>query len=96
MIPYRIKHVTTGLYYKPSKPYLSKVGKVYHTGNNVLNYSKDDDYIYIISNKRSLIKHLNSLGYKIRWFMYGGHEMCFEIPKSEFEIEYLTDSNGEK
>lgn len=96
MIPYRIRHITTGLYYKPNKPHLSKVGKVYHTGNNGLNYLKNNDYMYIVSNKRSLIKHLNSLGYKIRWFMYGGHEMCFEIPKSEFEIEYLTDSNGEK
>ena len=96
MIPYRIKHVPTGLYYKPRKPYLSKVGKVYHTGNNGLNYSKNDDYMYIVSNKRILTKHLDNLGYKIRWFRVDCKEMCFEIPKSEFEIEYLTNSNGEK
>ena len=28
MIPYRIKHKATGLYYKPGRPSLSKVGKV--------------------------------------------------------------------
>lgn len=27
MIPYRIKHKATGLYYKPGRPNLSKIGK---------------------------------------------------------------------
>lgn len=31
MIPYRIKHKATGLYYKLGRPSLSKVGKVYGT-----------------------------------------------------------------
>ena len=52
--------------------------------------------MYIVSNKRMLTKHRDNLGYKIRWFRVDCKEMCFEIPKSEFEIEYLTNSNGEK
>lgn len=94
MIPYRIKHKATGLYYKPSKPNLSKVGKVYGTGNNVLNYY-GWDYIPIISTKRPLTKKLEDLGYKIKGIQFGSN-FCFEIPKSEFEIEYLIDSKGEK
>ena len=41
MIPYRIKHKATGLYYKPGRPNLSKIGKVYITGNNILSYIDD-------------------------------------------------------
>lgn len=29
MIPYKMKHKATGLYYKPGRPNLSKIGKVY-------------------------------------------------------------------
>ena len=38
MKPYRIKHIPTGLYYKPGKVNLSKTGKVYQTANNILTY----------------------------------------------------------
>ena len=94
MIPYRIKHKATGLYYKPSKPNLSKVGKVYGTNNNVLNYYRWD-YIFVISTKRPLTRKLEDLGYKTKWIHYS-IGVCFMVPKSEFEIEYLTDSKGEK
>lgn len=60
MIPYRIKHKATGLYYKPGRP---------------------------------LIKKLEDLGYETRWIF--GNQICFKVPKSDFEIEYLTDSKGE-
>lgn len=39
MKPYRIKHVPTGLYYKPgSEVNLTKNGKVYTTAINAFNY----------------------------------------------------------
>lgn len=93
MIPYRIKHKATGLYYKPGKPNLSKVGKVYGTNNNVLNYY-GWDYIFVISTKRPLTRKLEDLEYETKWIY--STEACFMVPKSEFEIEYLTDSKGEK
>ena len=40
MKPYRIKHVLTGLYYRTGDNNLvDKNGKIYQTGNNILNYS---------------------------------------------------------
>lgn len=37
MKPYRIKHIPTGLYYKPSTDTnLTKRGKAYTTGSNIL------------------------------------------------------------
>lgn len=38
MNPYRIKHIPTGLYYKPGEVNLSRTGKVYQTANNILTY----------------------------------------------------------
>lgn len=38
MTPYRIKHVPTGLYYKPGEVNLSKNGKVYTTATNAFSY----------------------------------------------------------
>lgn len=88
MIPYRIKHKATGLYYKPGSPNLSKTGKLYGTGNNRLNYLNRRDYLEIISTKRSVTKQLEDLGYKSKWFL-SSSRACFEIPKSEFELEYF-------
>lgn len=89
MIPYRIRHKITGLYYKPGKPGLSKVGKVYGTGNNGLNHLKNQDYLEIISTKRLMTRRLEDLRYETEWIY--ANQVCFKIPKSEFEIEYLTD-----
>lgn len=93
MIPYRIRHKITRLYYKPGKPGLSKVGKVYGTGNNGLNHLKNQDYLEIISTKRLMTRRLEDLGYETEWIYanQNGNQVCFKIPKSEFEIEYLTD-----
>lgn len=94
MIPYRIKHKATGLYYKPGKPNLSKVGKAYIVGNNIISYNKSMDFVSITVTKESLKRELEVLNYN---YDYGwGHEYTFKIPKSEFEIEYLTNSKGEK
>ena len=40
-----------------------------------------------------MIKKLEDLGYETRWIF--GNQICFKVPKSDFEIEYLTDSKGE-
>lgn len=90
MIPYKIKHKATGLYYKPGKPQLSRIGKVYATGNNALNaYSGDN--ILVTSNRISLTRQLEDLGYEAGYHRYGS-EATFFIPKSDFEIESLIDS----
>lgn len=86
MIPYRIKHKATGLYYKPGNPNLSKIGKVYMTRNNILSYNNGKDFIDITVTKKSLIADLESLHYNNSWTPY---ESNFQIPKSEFEIEYF-------
>lgn len=86
MVPYRIKHKATGLYYKPGKPNLSKIGKAYITGKNILNYNRGIDYIYIIVTNRILIHTLEDLHYNNTWTPYQG---TFKIPKSEFEIEEI-------
>lgn len=88
MIPYRIKHKATGLYYKPNSPNLSRVGKVYGTANNGLNYMKSLDYLEIISTKREVTRCLEDLGYELKSFS-GPSKFYFRIPKSEFEIEYF-------
>lgn len=89
MEPYRIKHKDTGLYYKPGDSNLSRTGKIYVTGSNILNYLKHLDYLYIGSDNRSLIKQLEDLGYENMQFG-GPSKPCFKIPKSEFEVEYIT------
>lgn len=91
MIPYKIKHKATGLYYKPGKPQLSRIGKVYATGNNALNAYKRDNAITITSNKISLTRQLEDLGYEASYHRYSS-EATFFIPKSDFEIESLIDS----
>ena len=94
MEPYRIKHKAIGLYYKPGKPNLSKIGKVYITGNNILSYNKVRDFVDIIVTKESLKRDLEALNYN---YDYGwAHECTFKIPKSEFEIEYITYDNKGK
>ena len=53
MKPYRIKHKATGLYYQPlvNGNNLSKTGKVYLNGMDVLNGT--DNYIFISFNPSS-------------------------------------------
>lgn len=91
MKPHRVKHIPTGLYYKPygNNSNLSAVGKVYLNNSDPFNVNNGDDSIYIaIRRFHSILKKFpnefpelkfNELGYK-----YSGL-----IPKSKFEIEYL-------
>lgn len=91
MEPYRIKHKGTGLYYKPGNSNLSKTGKVYLTSRNILNYLEVVDYLYITSNKETIIKSLEDLGYEIKKSVCSSSKLCFRVPKSEFEIKYMTN-----
>lgn len=88
MKPYRIKHIPTGLYYKPVVPNLSKTGKVYQTTNNALTYFccgvvpvevRKDSKIYEATKD------------KIQWepsrYHYG--YMIAKLPINEFEKEEL-------
>lgn len=88
MIPYKMKHKATGLYYKPGRPNLSKIGKVYGTGNNGLNYMGNNKFVNIISTKAPLSRRLESLGYKLRWVEFGTH-CCFEIPIRKLLIGFV-------
>lgn len=59
MKPYRVKHVPTGLYYKPAIPQLSENGgKIYTTSNNIIQYAKAfGTTIYIPVNSRLIKKY---------------------------------------
>lgn len=89
MRPYKIKHIPTGLYYKPSRGNnLSKLGKVYTTKNCVLNYYKDESFIFV-----SIIKNTTTdkkYGKLSDSFTIDHRDnILYKIPKTEFEIEYL-------
>ena len=49
MRPHRVKHIPTGLYYKPygSNSNLSAVGKVYLNNSDPFNVNNGEDSIYI-------------------------------------------------
>lgn len=49
MKPHRVKHIPTGLYYKPygNNGNLSPVGKVYLTNSDPLMVNRGENYIYI-------------------------------------------------
>ena len=63
MRPYRIKHVPTGLYYKPGEVNLSKNGKAYPTGLSALSVYK----VFIPVNVRKDSKIHKSTEDKIAW-----------------------------
>ncbi len=88
MKPYRIKHIPTGLYYKPGKLNLSKTGKVYMTGANILS-SVCRGTVNVSIRKGSKIHEATKC--KIQWeearFMYG--YMIATLPITEFEKEEL-------
>jgi hypothetical protein len=86
MKPYRIKHIPTGLYYKPGEVNLSKNGKIYQTGANILNYLVDD-VVRITCRKDSKI-HKDTAKI-ITWEPYFWTQMIARIPKNQFEKEEL-------
>lgn len=88
MIPYRIKHKPTGLYYLPYRGYeLSTRGKVYTSNRSILSFRQD--YIWV-----SL--YLSSVAYKGHKNLFDKYtqrklsdRIMFKIPKSEFIKEEI-------
>ena len=59
MKPHRVKHIPTGLYYKPygNNSNLSLVGKLYVNNSDPFNVNNGDDSIYIaIRKSHSILK----------------------------------------
>lgn len=85
MKPYRIKHISTGLYFSPgTKKGLTKQGKVYSSKNNALTYYKD--FIPVpVAKHDSLYQILKDKGYELNT-----RGLWFKIPVTDFEIEYTN------
>ena len=80
---YRIKHVPTGLYYKPGEVNLSKNGKVYTTGVNAFSYFSCG-YIPVGARKGSKL-HISTQNI-IRWLptAYYSWKVSSQIPIDQF------------
>lgn len=89
MKPYRIKHIPTGLYYKPGVSNLSKNGKVYMTSGNILTYTDTPPYVVVSIRVASKI-YKETKDY-ISWVSqtYGRNLMTARISKNQFEKEEL-------
>lgn len=87
MKPYRIKHVPTGLYYKPGENNLSKTGKVYQTGCNVLTTY----YGHIPVSVRNGSKIHEATKGKIQWKPARYKSWCCiaQLPKTDFIKEEI-------
>lgn len=85
--PYRIKHKPTGLYYQPAANgnNLSKRGKVYLGGKNILSSKDTHVYIKIIPFSWVFIKY----GSLFRQSNESHVTPIFKVPKIEFEKEEL-------
>lgn len=55
-IAYKLKHKPTGLWYKPGKKNLSKVGKIYPDKNTALSYFHEDRATIIVDDQGKLIR----------------------------------------
>ena len=88
MKPYRIKHVPTGLYYRPGEVNLTKNGKVYTTATNVFSYY-ERGYIPISAHAGSKL-HLSTKD-KIMWepVKYDPYKVTARIPMEQFIKEEI-------
>lgn len=90
--PYRIKHKASGLYYQPTRNHcnLGKNGKVYITNISPLLINNGYDYISISVREgtkvHNILEKLMPLKGVKRFY---GAEVCYCVPKSEFEKEEL-------
>lgn len=90
--PYRINHKASGLYYKPSINHinLSKNGKVYMTNNSPLLANDGYDYIPISVRKGTKVHDILEKEMPLKGIERSyGAEVCYRVPKSEFEKEVL-------
>ena len=84
---YRLKHVPSGLYYKPGNPNLSKRGKVYFGGSNRLTYHKGP-IICMIRIGSPMYKQLEVVE-GIKWGKPGSRDICAYIPREQFIKEQI-------
>lgn len=91
MTPYRIKHVPTGLYYKPGDINLSKTGKIYAGSTNRLTYMRGMHNEYISCRIRicgdAHQKLLRVEG--IHWKEHKYDSVIVYIPKEQFVKEEI-------
>lgn len=80
---YRIKHKPTGLYYKPGKHNLSKKGKVYTGGGNILTLYKDSDTIPVAVKEPGYYDQFYP-GLRVR------NTELYYMPKTDFVIEPIN------
>lgn len=100
MKPYRLKHVPTGMYYRPGGGSpgntLSIKGKVYNSGVNGLSYmgKKDKDYEFEVFTRRGSDVHVRT---KMRgWSDYGHYFVKTKVKVSDFvkeEIDVTKDDS---
>lgn len=88
MKPYRIKHIPTGLYYKPGEVNLSKTGKVYQTANNILTYVCRGVVLVEVTKGSKIHEATKD---KIQWepSRYHPWHVIAKLPITEFEKEEL-------
>lgn len=91
MKPHKLKHIPTGLYYKPfgCNSNLSTRGKIYAANTNPLKLNRGTDYIRVSIRKNSAIlkkflEELPELTLSKDGMQYNG-----KISKSKFEIEFI-------
>lgn len=90
--PYRIKHRASGLYYQPASNHnnLSKNGKVYMANNSPLLANYGYDYISISVRKGTKVHNILEKEMPLKGVERSyGAEVCYRVPKSEFEKEEL-------
>lgn len=90
--PYRIKHKASGLYYQPARNHsnLGKKGKVYMANNSPLLANYGYDYISISVRKGTKVHNILEKLMPLKGVKRSyGAEVCYRVPKSEFEKEEL-------
>jgi hypothetical protein len=94
MKPYRIKHIPTGLYYKPSSDTnLTKRGKAYTTGGNILTYC-NTGYVHIslLLESEAYKEHkeyFDLVEFYSNAYCKSSNRKVYRIPISHFEKEGL-------
>lgn len=91
MKPHKVKHIPTGLYYKPygSNSNLSLVGKMYLNNSDPYNVNNGEDSIYISIRRFHPILNKFPNEFPELKFDDWGNKYCGYIPKSKFIVEYL-------
>ena len=91
MKPHKVKHIPTGLYFKPygNNSNLSLVGKLYVNNSDPFNVKNGEDSIYIAIRRFHPILNKFPNAFPELKFNEFGNKYCGYIPKSKFEIEYL-------